>query len=339
MKRLAPCLFLLFLLHSGCSEPAPAFNEADPLDAKVSGEKALAQVTALVGFGPRPTGSAALENSRNHLEKELAARGWVVKRQVFKDKTPRGEMEFTNLLARFGTGGNVDWERPVEGLLGSHYDTKLYENFAFVGANDGGSSTGLLVELARVLAERPAVASRIELVFFDGEEAFGTNITPKDGLYGSRHYAAQWLLKPEPDRPHWGILLDMVGDAELNIRAAVQIPRQSIRDLAEAREKGGYVVDIAKVEESLRFFSRDLLDAAADLDLRNHVGISADYIVDDHIPLNVVAGIPTIDLIDFDYPSWHTPADTLDKLSAESLAITGRVTLRFVEKYLLPGRE
>lgn len=333
MKRLAPFLSLLLLFHSGCGEPAMTFPESDPLDAKVSGERAMAHVAALVGFGPRPAGSEALEQSRRYLEKELAALGWTTIRQTFQGKTPRGGMEFSNLLARFGKGGDADWEKPVAGLLCSHYDTKLYENFAFVGANDGGSSTGLLVEFARVLAERPAVASRIELVFFDGEEAFGTSITSKDGLYGSRHYAAQWLLKSEKERPRWGVLLDMVGDAELNIRAAVQIPRQSIRDLAEAKEKGGYVVDIETVEESLQFFSRDLLDAADELDLRDHVGVSADYIVDDHIPLNVVAGIPTIDLIDFDYPPWHTPADTLDKLSAESLAVAGRVTLRFVEKY------
>lgn len=339
MKRFAPFFFPLILFYSGCGEPAPAFNGSDPLDAKVSGEKALAHVAALVGFGPRPTGSAALEQSRKYLEKELATSGWTTKRQTFREKTPRGEMEFTNLLARFGKDGTADWDKPVAGMIGSHYDTKLYENFIFVGANDGGSSTGLLVELARTLAERPGVASRIELVFFDGEEAFGTNITSNDGLYGSRHYAAQWLLKPEPDRPRWGVLLDMVGDAELNIRAATQIPRQSIRDLTEAKEKGGYVVDIAKVEDCLRFFSRDLLDATAELELRNHVGISSDYIVDDHIPLNVVAGIPTINLIDFDYQPWHTPADTIDKLSAESLAITGRVTLRFVEKYLIPNRD
>jgi glutaminyl-peptide cyclotransferase len=338
MRRFAPFLALLFFFQSGCGEPAPAFNEADPLDAKVSGERALAHVTALVGFGARPTGSEALEEARKYLEKELATMGWTTKRQTFTEKTSQGEMEFTNLLARFGKDGGADWEKPVAGLICSHYDTKQYDNFAFVGANDGGSSTGLLVELARVLAERPETASRIELVFFDGEEAFGTNITSKDGLYGSRHYSAQWLLKPEPDRPRWGVLLDMVGDAGLNIRAAVQIPRQSLRDLAEAKEKGGYVIDIAKVEESLQFFSRDLLDAAAELDLRNRVGVSSDYIVDDHIPLNVVAGIPTINLIDFDYPPWHTPADTLDKLSAESLAITGRVTLRFVEKFRLDGK-
>lgn len=333
MKRLAPFVAVVLLFQAGCSEPALTFNEADPLDAKVSGEKAMAHVAALVGMGPRPAGSEGIEKSRLYLEKELAALGWTTKRQTFTDKTPKGQVEFTNLIARFG---KVDWEKPVAGLICSHYDTKLYENFAFVGANDGGSSTGLLVELARVLAERPEAASRIELVFFDGEEAFGTNITSKDGLYGSKHYAAQWLLKPEKDRPRWGVLLDMVGDADLNIRAAVQIPRQSIRDLAEAKEKGGYVVDIEKVEESLQFLARNLLDAAGDLDLRNHVGISADYIVDDHIPLNVVAGIPTIDLIDFDYTPWHTPGDTLDKLSPESLEISGRVTMRLVEKFLLP---
>ncbi len=89
------------------------------------------------------------------------------------------------------------------------------------------------------------------------------------------------------------------------------------------------------MEESLQGLSHDLLAAAEALGHREQVGISPDYIVDDHIPLNVVAGIPTIDLIDFDYPPWHTPADTLDKLSAESLEITGRVTLRLVEGYLL----
>ncbi len=335
MKRLTPLLIVIACCGSACSPPAPAFNEADPLDAKLSGERAFAHVASLVGLGPRPAGSEALEQSRQYLEAELAALGWTTRRQTFSEKTPRGQLEFTNLLARFGEAA---WDDPVEGLLCSHYDTKLYENFEFVGANDGGSSTGLLVELARVLADRPAVAARLELVFFDGEEAFGTNITGSDGLYGSKHYAAAWLLQPEKTRPRWGVLLDMVGDANLNIRAGVRIPRQSIRELARAKEEDRYVVDIVAVEESLQGLARDLLEAAGDLDLRSHVGISPDYIVDDHIPLNVVAGIPTINLIDFDYAPWHTPADTLDKLSPESLEATGRVTLRLVEKFLLPAR-
>jgi glutaminyl-peptide cyclotransferase len=338
MKRLPALASAMLAFVAGCGQPAPAFNEADPLDAQVSGERALAHVAALVAFGPRPAGSEALEQSRRYLEGELASLGWSTRRQTFTAKTPRGDFEFTNLLARFGEGERA-WAARVDGLLCSHYDTKLYEGFEFVGANDGGSSTGLLLELARVLAQRPEAASRIELVFFDGEEAFGTNITAKDGLYGSRHYAAQWLLRPARERPRWGVLLDMVGDADLSIRAAVRIPRQSIRDLAKAREQGGLETDIVAVEESLQRISRRLLEVADELGARRHVGISPDYIVDDHIPLNVVAGIPTINLIDFDYAPWHSPGDTLDKLSAESLATTGRVALRLVEKHLLPGRE
>jgi glutaminyl-peptide cyclotransferase len=331
-------LFSLFvasgLFLTGCAEAVVTFDAADTLESKVSGEKALAHVAALVDLGARPSGSDAIEKSRQYLEKELAALGWVTRRQTFTTKTPKGQVEFTNLRARFGEAA---WNSKVTGLLCSHYDTKAYEGFKFVGANDAGSSTGLLVELGRVLAERPSVASTLELVFFDGEEALGTNITANDGLYGSKHYAAQYLLEKEKDRPRWGLLLDMVGDADLNIRAGILIPRSSLRDLAKAQEDG-YVVDIERVEDSLQHMARDLLSAAGDLDLRSHIGISPDYIVDDHIPLNVVAGIPTIDLIDFDYPNWHTPADTMDKLSAESLETAGRVTLLIVEKYLLPGK-
>jgi glutaminyl-peptide cyclotransferase len=334
MKRLILLsLPLVALFAGGCREEAISFDPENALSAQVSGEKAFAHVASLVELGPRPAGSEAIEKSRLYLEKELAALGWVTKRQLFTTDSPKGEFEFTNLRARFGEAA---WSGSVSGLLSSHYDTKLYDRFEFVGANDGGSSTGLLIELARVLALNPGAAAKIELVFFDGEEAFGTNITAKDGLYGSKYYAAQWLMEKESQRPKWGVLLDMIGDADLNIRAATMIPRSSLRELASAKEKTGYVVDIESVESELQQIARDLLRAAADLDLRSYIGISSDYIIDDHIPLNVVAGIPTIDLIDFDFPDWHTPGDTLDKISAESLAITGRVTLHLVEKYLLP---
>lgn len=336
MKRPATALLTLLAFAPGCGQPPPPFDAANPLDGQVSGERALAHVAELVAIGPRPAGSEGIEETRQYLEKELAVLGWSVRRQSFEGRTPFGEVDFVNLRARFGEGA---WDGPVRGLLCSHYDTKRYEGFEFVGANDAGSSTGLLLELARVLAGRPATASALELVFFDGEEAFGTNITARDGLYGSRHYAAEWLSRPPKERPRWGVLLDMVGDADLNIRAAVRIPRQSIRELAEAKDNGGYAVDILAVEESLQWVSRRLLETAEELEVRQQVGVSPDYIVDDHIPLNVVAGIPTIDLIDFDYAPWHTPGDTLDKLDAESLGTAGRVTLRLVEKHLLPGLE
>jgi glutaminyl-peptide cyclotransferase len=195
MKRFfAPLVCWILLAVSGCSEKAVTFDANAALEGKVSGEKAFDHVAALVAFGPRPAGSDALEKSRQYLEKELAAIGWVTRRQTFTTRTPKGEFEFTNLRARFG---EASWSARVTGLLCSHYDTKAYDGFAFVGANDAGSSTGLLIELARVLAGRPGVASRMELVFFDGEEAFGTNITPTDGLFGSKHYAAQILLENE----------------------------------------------------------------------------------------------------------------------------------------------
>lgn len=320
----------LFLF--GCSEEAVVYDPADSLQAKVSGENAFSHVENIVAFGPRPAGSEELEESRKYIEQQLKELGWTAQRQTFTAKTPDGNVEFTNLRARFGA--SPDWDDRVRGLLCSHYDTKPYSGFEFVGANDGGSSTGLLIELARVLAEKPSVARKIELVFFDGEEAFGPNITPKDGLYGSKHYAAQMLgIKPK-NRPVWGVLLDMIGDKDLKIRAGVRIPRASLRELADDKESG-YKVDMDAIDEALNNMSRDLLAAAADLDFRSYVGISPNYITDDHVPLNVSAGIPTIDLIDFDYKPWHTPGDTMDQISAQSLEISGRVTMQLIERYLL----
>ncbi|MEC5127801.1 M28 family peptidase [Verrucomicrobiales bacterium BCK34] len=317
-----------------CSEGAKfEYDEAKALQKEVSGENAFAHVEALVGFGPRPAGSDAIEESRLYIEKSLGDLGWSVERQSFESLTQQGKRTFVNLRARFGGADRRDDD--VRGLLCSHYDTKYFEAFEFVGANDAGSSTGLLIELARVLALNPQVANEIELVFFDGEEAFGSNITGKDGLFGSKHYAAQIVAENRKKRPEWGILLDMVGDKNLNIRAGVRIPRSGLRELAEAKESG-YLVDIEKVQERVDQMSRELLSASDDLELRSYIGISPDYIVDDHVPLNVVAGIPTIDLIDFDFPYWHTQNDTLSEISAESLEITGRVTLQLVEKYLMP---
>src|SRR6185369_16229337 len=112
--------------------------------------------------------------------------GWKVTRQAFSNETPRGKIQFVNLIAQFGEAKSP----PPIFLLCSHYDTKIFDNFQFVGANDGGSSTGLLLELARVLALQPDLAAKIELVFFDGEEAV-ENFSQTDGIYGSRHFAKQ----------------------------------------------------------------------------------------------------------------------------------------------------
>lgn len=281
--------------------------------SKFSGQLALQHVEKLVAFGPRPAGSESLEASRKYLEEQLIALGWSTQRQIFQDQTPIGEITFINLRARYrGDDEPSDlWQRPTPILIGSHYDTKLYRDFEFVGANDAGSSSGALVEIARVTALRPPLAQSIELVFFDGEEAFDPNITPTDGLYGSRFYAKQMRKLPDNQRPTWGIILDMIGDTNLN----VGVPNDSPFELYQALTK-----------------------AAKDLGFEKHFSMAGTIIIDDHVPLNQ-SGLPTIDIIDLDFPPWHTAGDTLDTISAESLQISGRTTLLMVEKYLLGKQE
>lgn len=320
----------LLLGFPGCDKSRQPFDDSSAVYRLVSGKMAFDHVDKMVSFGPRPAGTSNLESSRVYIIDELKKLGWTVQRQAVKKETPEGLIEFVNLRARFG---EPDWDRRVEGLVCSHYDTKKF-SFPFVGANDGGSSTGLLIEIARVLATKPALAGELELVFFDGEEAFGPNITTTDGLYGSKHYASEIILKSPKERPSWGIVLDMVGDKNLNVQAVVQIQNASIQELKNA-EAAGHSIDIEKVKKRVERISQQLLKASNDLNVRSKIGISSQFIIDDHLPLNVAAGIPTIDLIDFDYGNyWHTPADTMDKISAESLEIVGRVTLLLIEKYL-----
>jgi glutaminyl-peptide cyclotransferase len=278
------CLVLLLGLR---------LSNAANLWDEVSGERALQHVKYLVDLGPRPVGSDALEKSRAYIEKELRANGWEVSRQTFTDRTPRGVMTFVNLIARFGKNPSPSF------LLCSHYDTKIFDTFAFVGANDGGSSTGLLLEMGRVLASHPQLAAKIELVFFDGEEAV-EEFSDTDGIYGSRHFADS--LGPEKQKFRGGILFDMVGDRDLKITMPLDSPRE---------------------------MAQKLFAAADALKLRDHFTYFGGDITDDHSPLNA-AGIPTIDLIDFDYPPWHTSEDKIDKVSAESLQIVGRVAAYYL---------
>src|SRR5262245_18401518 len=152
-----------------------------------SGEKTLAHVQRLVDLGPHPAGSDAIEKARDYIEEQLRHSGWKETRQAFTDDTPRGKIHFVNLIARFP--GDENAASPSY-LLSSHYDTKLFDTIRFVGANDGGSSTGLLLELARVLGQHASLARRVELAFSDGEEAY-ENFSETDGLYGSRYFSRQ----------------------------------------------------------------------------------------------------------------------------------------------------
>src|SRR5256885_5901220 len=207
-------------------------------------------------------------------------------------------MTFVNLVARFGGSTKPTF------LLCSHYDTKIFDGFRFLGANDGGSSTGLLLEMARVLALEPRLAEKIELVFFDGEEAL-ENFSETDGIYGSRHFAKSMTGWKDAKPFRGGILFDMVGDRSLDITLPPNSPTKIARDI---------------------FASADALKA------RNYFTYFDQDIIDDHTPLNSI-GIPVIYLIDFHYPPWHTADDTMDKLSGQSLQIVGSVALHYLSEF------
>src|SRR5947207_13629517 len=131
---LVPIVVLILRAESPSASQSKAWEE-------FSGEKALAHVQRLVDFGPRPPGSDALEKSRDYIDNQLRLAGWQVTRQAFTDNTPRGKVRFVNLIARFPTQAT----NPPSFLLCSHYDTKTFDTIRFVGANDSGSSTGLLL--------------------------------------------------------------------------------------------------------------------------------------------------------------------------------------------------
>jgi glutaminyl-peptide cyclotransferase len=304
---------------SACSEkPAapPAEQSArvavsPELWKEFSGEKALEETRRQVEIGPRPSGSSAIEKARQHITETLVKNGWEAERQEFRE-TPvpgRGEVVFANIIARFPAAKGQPASRATQRvIIGSHFDTKILP-IRFVGANDAGSSTGALLELSRVLAVAPTFAAQFELVFFDGEEAvvnFGSAEAGPDGLVGSRYYAKQ--VRDRARQFRFAIVWDMVGDKDLTVTLPSDTP---------ANLSGG------------------IFTAAEQLGFRSKFGFASGPILDDHEPIARIARIPAIDIIDFNYTTtenqiWHTAADTMDKLSAESLEIVGRTTLKML---------
>jgi Zn-dependent M28 family amino/carboxypeptidase len=255
------------------------------------GDTAYEHVRALVALGPRPSGSEAHRTMQQYIGRHLETAGFTVEQDSFTAQTPVGAVPITNIIGRIGGSGGAS--RIL--VLASHYETKMMDNF--VGANDSGSSTGLLLTLAPLLAKQK-LGHELRLVFFDGEEAF-QEWSETDSLYGSRHLAERW--KAEGVLPRIGafILLDMIGDASLNLYK----------------------------DTNSTPWLRDLIWATAD-----RLGYSGYFLgrefayEDDHIPF-VRAGVPSVDVIDLNYSAWHTPDDTLDKVSARSLQIVGEVIL------------
>jgi Zn-dependent M28 family amino/carboxypeptidase len=256
---------------------------------RLDGVRALRHVERLTALGPRPAGSRAADRARQYIVGELKRAGVEARTQAFDADTPHGRLRMANVI------GVLPGARPDVVVVAGHYDTKWFREFAFVGANDGGSSAALLLELARVLATRPRQFTHW-IVFFDGEEA-REHWTETDSLYGSRRLAAD--LARAGTLPRALVVVDMIGDRDLGIR----------------RESGStpWLTDLVwSVARRLRYDRHFLPESLS--------------VEDDHMPF-VRAGVPATLLIDFDYPPWHTAADTLDKVSAESLRIVGEVVL------------
>lgn len=284
---------------SGCdtettSTELPAFD----------GQKAYAEVEALVQFSPRDAGTSGGWKAAKHIFQRLEQFGVEAEMDEFTDMTPEGEKTMINVVGMI-PGKKKEWI-----ILGSHFDTMPgIEHFQ--GANDSGSSTGILLELARMLSMSETVPEvGILFAFFDGEEGIADYI-PGDGLHGSRYMARQLVQRGDHLKIRAMILLDMVGDKDLKFT----VPYNSSRDL---------------VQETLK--------AAHTLGHRDRFTLTRSIITDDHVPFLDI-GIPAIDLIDFKFGSepglndhWHTEADNLQNISAESLEITGNITLQILKQ-------
>src|SRR6266853_4167955 len=311
--------FMLLGCPSNTNKPAdgaaPPSASSAPAKSAFDGDRAFEQIRKQVEFGPRPAGSAELEKTRGYMIEQLKSYGLNVTTDEFRATTPIGERKMVNVTAELpGESNDVI-------IISSHYDTKYFKNIKFVGANDGGASTGALMEIARVLAgskQKPKMT--YWFVFFDGEEAFCSDwdqchnpnpADPKtplpDHTYGSRRYVAQLIEKNELKRVRAMILFDMMGYKELRIPRETEMSTSWLIDTVwQTASQLGYGAQFVSVSE----------------------GVGGD----DHEPF-LRAGIESLDIIQLaGYPYWHTKEDTLDKVSAKSLKIVGDVVLTSLPK-------
>jgi Zn-dependent M28 family amino/carboxypeptidase len=305
-KEIGLCMLAASLLFMGCKKETPVSHVVAPRLAFTAehGTNALAQVSAFVqACTPRDSMTPGAERSAQWLKDKLVSSGLKhATIDTFMDKTPQGDQSFHNVEAI------IPGQTARTILLLSHFDTKSGIAPSFQGANDGASSTGLLLELARIIAASGTPRYTIQVAFLDGEECKVTFDT-QDGLHGSRHLSRK--LKQQKKDIAAVILMDMIGDRDLHI----QLPHNGTG--------------------ALRAGALRAADATGD---RDHIAPYDGVILDDHQPF-LDEGFPAVDLIDFEYGDspgknnyWHTPNDTLDKLSEKSLTITGRIVLEMINQ-------
>ncbi len=261
--------------------------------ADFSGQRAFDLTRKAVSFGERPSGSEAIAKTQFFILSQLKKLKCQITEDAFTAETPAGPAPMRNIMATFpGTSGRMI-------VVSGHYDTK--QMVGFVGANDGGSSTGFLLELARALNRAPRKHS-VVIVFFDGEEAV-KDWSETDSLYGSRHLAMKWEADQTLHKINALINVDMIGDANLDLQRNPNGSQTLTRLIWEVAAEKGHQ--------------------------QNFLG---DYVAieDDHIPF-YRRGVSAVDLIDFNFgpfnSHWHTVADTMDKLSPKSFQVIGDVIL------------
>jgi glutaminyl-peptide cyclotransferase len=260
--------------------------------------RAMQYTREVVAFGPRPIGSANHKKLENYILAHL--KNDQVEDDAFTANTPEGKFPVRNIIAKFpGTRDGII-------VIAGHYDTNYpLRDTGYVGANDGGSSTAILLELANQFRGKKREGYGVWLLWTDGEEAV-KNWTSTDSLYGVRHLAEKWQKDGRLKNIKAFLLADMVGDADLNIERDTNSTPWLEDMVYQAATKLGY---------QSHFFARTI------------------PIEDDHLPF-VERGVACADLIDLDYGYanvfHHTPQDTLDKVSPKSIEIVGNVILETV---------
>jgi len=297
MRRLA--LFALLLVVA-CHD-----NTRRPREFE--GPAAFKYIVTQVGFGPRIPGTEAHRRMAAWLDSLLRQRADTVVAQTWTHVTAAGDsLPLSNFIARFKPAA------PKRLLFLAHWDsrptadspTSTDSTKPVPGANDGGSGVALLLGVADVLKRTPP-AIGVDLLFVDGEDYGDFTKTPKDVLIGSRYYAAHSVSGPQP---LYAVLFDLVADSDLQIF-----------------QEGNSLVGAPEVVELVWNTAKDLGYAGTFVATPKHT------LIDDHLELQK-AGIRAIDVVDFDYPSWHTKYDTIDKVSAKSLQIVGDVAVELVRR-------
>jgi len=289
VPKKTPGVILLLVVAIWIAVPAA---QGQKPAAGFDSSRAYDHLRQVVSFGPRPAGSPALERTREYIIGQLKAFDIPVVQQSFVAKTPIGEIPMVNLIA------TIPGARRERIAITGHYDTKLFREFRFVGANDGGSSTAFLIEMARVIKARKN-AFTIDIVFFDGEEATLRDWGITDHTYGSQYYVDSGRRTGTLAGLKALVLVDMIGE-------------RSQRFMREAASTG-WLTDI-------------IWSTARKLGYQSIFVNASTPIEDDHVPF-LKAGVPATDIIDLDYPAWHTADDTLDQMSARSLQVVGDVVL------------